>query len=70
MTKGPSISHLFFADDSFLICEAYIDEVRVVKDIIGDYCMMSRQKVNFLINKLFVLVMELARNYIILLSLS
>lgn len=47
MTKGPSISHLFFADDSFLIYEAYIDEVRVVKDIIGDYCMMSGKKLIF-----------------------
>lgn len=47
MTKGPSISHLFFVDDSFLICEAYIDEVRVVKDVIGDYCMMFGKKLIF-----------------------
>lgn len=43
----PSISHLFFADDSFLFCKANLNEARVIRDILESYCQMSRQLVNY-----------------------
>lgn len=47
VTEGPSISHLFFANNSFVFCKFYIDEVSKVKDIIKDCYSMSRQMINY-----------------------
>lgn len=35
--RAPSISRLWFADDSFIFCKARIEEVREVTDILDDY---------------------------------
>lgn len=39
--NAPSISHLYFADDSFLFCSAKVKEAREIKDIMDDYCRLS-----------------------------
>lgn len=43
----PSISHLFFADDSLIFCKAKIEELYTVKMLFGDYERAFDQKVNF-----------------------
>lgn len=47
VTKGLSIFHLFFANNSFVFCKFYIDEIRKVKDIIKDCYYVSRQMINY-----------------------
>lgn len=57
VTKGPSIYHLFFANNSFVFCKAHRDEVRKVSKfyitfsllmiVTKDYCTMTGQMVNF-----------------------
>ena len=44
---APSISHLFFVDDSLLFCKAKINEVRAIKDTLDNYCFLFGQLVNF-----------------------
>ena len=43
---APSVSHLFFADDSILFTKASVQECSVVADIISKYERASGQKVN------------------------
>ncbi|XP_024196188.1 uncharacterized protein LOC112199393 [Rosa chinensis] len=45
-TAAPSISHLFFADDSFIFCKAESDQVQAVKDVLRRYEAVSGQEVN------------------------
>lgn len=45
--RAPSISHLFFADDSFIFFKATITECDVLKDIFYSYELASGQKINF-----------------------
>ncbi|EPS72636.1 hypothetical protein M569_02121, partial [Genlisea aurea] len=44
--RGPSISHLFFADDAMIFCEASCAALSRVSDILQDYERASGQKVN------------------------
>ena len=44
---APSVSHLSFADDSFIFSEATLSETREVKEILDDYCEISSQLINF-----------------------
>lgn len=46
-TQAPSITHLLFADDSFLFFRADTDETKAIKDILNRYELMSGQAVNY-----------------------
>ncbi|XP_075665130.1 uncharacterized protein LOC142634749 [Castanea sativa] len=43
---GPKISHLLFADDSFLFCRARVEDVSTILEILGKYKEASGQKLN------------------------
>ncbi|XP_073152775.1 uncharacterized protein [Henckelia pumila] len=45
--SAPSISHLFFADDSFLFFRATMEECNTVKECLRIYEVASGHKVNF-----------------------
>ncbi|XP_050222138.1 uncharacterized protein LOC126672232 [Mercurialis annua] len=44
--NNPPLSHLFFADDLMLFCEASLDQGRVVNQILQTFCKASGQRVN------------------------
>ncbi|KAH1046922.1 hypothetical protein J1N35_037706 [Gossypium stocksii] len=44
--SGPSLSHLFFADDLILFAKAEQDQARVIKEVLGNFCSISGHNVN------------------------
>ena len=44
--NGPRVSHLFFADDRVLFCQAKEEECRKILDILGTYERGLGQKIN------------------------
>lgn len=44
--NGPAISHLFFADDCLLFTQAKSSQVRLVNEVLQQFCMASGLKVN------------------------
>ena len=44
--KGPKISHLFFANDSLLFCQARVGDVEKIQEILGKYERALGQKIN------------------------
>ncbi|KAM1032357.1 hypothetical protein ACFX2C_036031 [Malus domestica] len=45
--NGPSVSHLFFADDLILFAEASSTQAKILKDCLDNFCAVSGQQVNF-----------------------
>ena len=44
--NGLRISHLFFADDTFLFCRVELREVQTIQNILRKYELASGQKIN------------------------
>uniref|UniRef100_A0A803PU32 Reverse transcriptase domain-containing protein n=1 Tax=Cannabis sativa TaxID=3483 RepID=A0A803PU32_CANSA len=51
--RAPTISHLFFVDDSLLFSSASLEAATVIKQILHDYSLASGQLVNFTKSALF-----------------
>lgn len=45
--SSPSVSHLFFADDSFIFCRADMNSVAMINNILDIYSRCSGQIINF-----------------------
>ncbi|KAL4309954.1 hypothetical protein GQ457_01G030200 [Hibiscus cannabinus] len=45
-SKGPPISHLFFADDMVLFSEASLSKLSVINSILKEFCLVSGHKVS------------------------
>ncbi|OMO93701.1 reverse transcriptase [Corchorus capsularis] len=45
--RGPSLSHIFFADDLILLGEAFVAQCKVMVDCLNRFCSFYGQKVNF-----------------------
>ena len=45
--SAPEITHLLFADDSFLFFKAHVNEVLKIKSILEEYATQSGQAINF-----------------------
>jgi len=48
---GPPLSHILFADDVMLFCEASIEQVKVVMDTLEEFCSASGLRINTLKSK-------------------
>lgn len=44
--NGPSISHLFFADDVLLFAKAKVSQAKVINQILQKFCSISSLKVS------------------------
>jgi len=47
-TASPSVTHLLFADDSFVFCKASKEQCGVILEILKYYEAVSGQQINFL----------------------
>ncbi|KAA3478765.1 Retrovirus-related Pol polyprotein LINE-1 [Gossypium australe] len=44
--SGPSVSHLFFADDLVIFCKAQMDQARFLENIVSLFCEISGHKIS------------------------
>jgi len=44
--EGPSFSHLLFVDDCLLFTETKTSQVKLVRDVLQNFCLASRLKIN------------------------
>ncbi|KAA3460795.1 reverse transcriptase [Gossypium australe] len=44
--SGPALSHLFFADDLVIFCNAEMDQARLLKETLRHFCDLSVHKIN------------------------
>ncbi|XP_062114673.1 uncharacterized protein LOC133825790 [Humulus lupulus] len=51
--EAPVISHMLFAEDSYLFCRATMEEATHIKDILHYYQLASGQQINFLKSSVF-----------------
>lgn len=51
--KGPTISHLFFADDLLLFGEATMKQAQIMEQILTEFCSESGEKINLRKSKLW-----------------
>lgn len=49
----PSLSHLFFADDSIIFCKVDLEHAKAIKNLLQDYARVLGQEVNFKKSALF-----------------
>lgn len=52
--RGPTISHLFFADDLILFAKADMNNANVIMDTLEEFCGASGQTINFQKSKIFM----------------
>lgn len=45
--NGPSISHLFFADNMLFFAESLSSQMKVIKECLDDFAKASRLRINF-----------------------
>lgn len=43
---GPDLSHLFFTNDLVLFCKADMDQVRLLKGLLSQFCDLSGHKIS------------------------
>ncbi|CAL1355748.1 unnamed protein product [Linum trigynum] len=51
---GPTLSHLFFADDLVLFAESDASQIRIIKQCLDEFCSSSGQRVNYHKSAMFV----------------
>ena len=44
--NSPQISHMFFAIDSLLFCQATMGDIQAIQGILNQYELVSRQQIN------------------------
>lgn len=52
--SGPSLSHIFFADDILLFAEASVAQIKVIRECLKNFCDVSGQKLSLPKSKNFI----------------
>ncbi|PKU83889.1 Putative ribonuclease H protein [Dendrobium catenatum] len=45
-SNGPKVSHLLYANDIIIFSNAQMKSIKIIKDILGDFCRWTGQKIN------------------------